>query len=205
MSDASELNNGNPGSQTSIWWLVIPLVVVVVAFVLLRGPSLRKQPSPGIGKSAPQIDLIRLGPDSSFERFQRLAERRLTLMHFWGTWCGPCKVEYPELDDVVREFKSVPGFGFISVSCEGSSYETIEGLANKTSEFLRSGNMETTVYADPKGVTRRSVAERLELSSIFYPTSVLIGGDGKIVNVWLGYTPEAVPEIESQIRQRLNL
>ena len=205
MSDSSELNREKPVFQMSTWSLVLPLLVVVVVFTLLRGPSWRKQPSPGIGKPAPQIDLIRLGPVASFEEFQRLAERRLTLMHFWGTWCGPCKVEYPELDDVVRKFKSVPEFGFISISCEGSSSETIEGLASKTAEFLQSGNMEETAYADPKGVTRRSLAERLELSSIFYPTSILIGGDGKIVGVWLGYTPESVPEIEAQIRQRLQV
>ena len=203
MSDSSQLNSDKPVFQISIWSLVLPLLVVVLVFALLRGPNLRKQQSPGIGKSAPQIDLIRLGPDANFEKVERLPEPRLTLMHFWGTWCGPCKVEYPELDEVVREFKSVPGFGFISVSCEGSSSETIEGLASKTAEFLRSGNMEETAYADPKGVTRRSLAERLELSSIFYPTSILIGGDGKIVGVWLGYTPESVPEIEAQIRLRL--
>ena len=58
-------------------------------------------------------------------------------------------------------------------------------------------------HADPNGVTRRSAAERLEQSSIFYPTSILVGSDGKIAGVWLGYTPDSVTQIESSIEQLL--
>ena len=203
MSDSPTPGSQDSNRETSIWWLALPLLVVAFAFALLRGPGSSTQPSPAIGKPAPQIDLVRLGPDTNSDRFQGITNGEVTLIHFWGTWCGPCKVEYPELDEVVRQLENIPEFRFLSVSCEGSSNETIGGLASKTAEFLRSGNMQTIAYADPKGVTRRSVAERLGLSSIFYPTSILVGRDGNIADVWLGYTPESVRQIESKIQQRL--
>jgi len=33
-------------------------------------------------------------------------EGRLTFIHFWGTWCGPCEAELPPLLDMAKKFKN---------------------------------------------------------------------------------------------------
>ena len=45
--------------------------------------------------------------------------------------------------------------------------------------------------------------ERLERSSMFYPTSILVGADGNIVGVWEGYAPDSVDQIGSFIEDLL--
>ena len=93
-------------------------------------------------------------------------------------------------------------FRFLAVSCEGGA-ETFAGLWEKTDGYFRSAGIDNPVFADPRGITRRSVAERLKEPALGLPTSVLIDRDGKIAGVWQGYTPHTVSDIEASIRELL--
>ena len=150
-----------------------------------------------IGKPAPQFDLVLLSDDLTLEPLQHVPDGQVTLVHFWGTWCGPCKLEYPHLSEMANRFDNNDHFRFVSVTCESGPDETFEGLWARTKAFFRTSEIESIAFADPRGVTRRSVAERLERRSLFYPTSILIDPGGKIAAVWEGYTPDAVNQIET--------
>lgn len=181
------------------FWLLIPLVLALTAVILFQsllhthsGPAHR-----AIGKPAPQIDLVALSDDLTLPALGRIPQGQVTLLHFWGTWCGPCKLEYPHLSQMTDRFVEQPQFRFVPVTCEYGGDETFEGLWEKTRDYFRSAEVESIAFADPRGVTRRSLAERLENDSLYYPTSVLIDHDGNIAGVWEGYTPEAVDQIAS--------
>ena len=104
-------------------------------------------------------------------------------------------MEYPHLAEATESLANNPGFQFVPVSCEGSSRETFEGLWEKTNDYFQSENIHSVAFADPRGVTRQSLAQRLEQSNLYFPTSVLIGPDGKIAGVWEGYSESGVAEI----------
>ena len=176
------------------------MVLVLGAVWWLAGrPQRVSHEGPGIGSPAPTIDLVRLTDDVSSSQTQTsVTPGRVTLLHLWGTWCGPCRMEYPHLDEMVRELQSAGPLEFLSVSCE-SGAESLEGLAQKTHEYLESIGAETTAYADPRGVTRLSVAKRLNQNNVFFPTSVLIDDRGIIRGVWEGYSPGSVNEIRQAI------
>lgn len=189
-----------------MWWLAVPLMVLILVLVALRpgsrGPS--GQDSPAIGKPTPRLDLVRLTDQPLLDRLDRVPQGKVALIHFWGTWCGPCKMEYPHLSSVAGRLQSNPRFLFVSVSCEGGGRETASGLRKKTSDYFQSAGLDDVTFADPQGITRRSTAERLERSSMFYPTSILVGSSGRIAGVWEGYAPGAVEQMESLIRRLLD-
>jgi cytochrome c biogenesis protein CcmG/thiol:disulfide interchange protein DsbE len=201
----------HPGSEQTrkitIAWLAVPLVITVLAMVLLRPHSLSSagQDSPAIGKTAPRLDLVRLTDQPLMDPVENVAEGKVTLLHFWGTWCGPCRMEYPHLSESVDRLGARSEFEFVSISCESDSYETFDGLRQKTDDYFDSEGIECSAFADARGITRRSAAERLERNSMFYPTSILVGADGKIAGVWEGYTPESVDQMDVLIEQLLAL
>jgi thiol-disulfide isomerase/thioredoxin len=159
--------------------------------------------SPAVGKPAPQIDLIQLPGSEQVVAADVTLSGKVTLLHFWGTWCGPCRMEYPELAKATEALTQETGFHFIPVSCEGSSGETFEGLWEKTQQFFQRERIDSVAFADPRGITRQSMAQRLQQDSMYYPTSVLIGPDGKIAGVWEGYSETGVSEITAMTRSLL--
>ncbi|KAA1261016.1 Thiol-disulfide oxidoreductase ResA [Rubripirellula obstinata] len=160
--------------------------------------------NPAVGKPAPQIDLIKLPGSDELSAAEIKLDGRITLLHFWGTWCGPCRMEYPELAQATESLGDQNKFQFVPVSCEGSSRETFEGLWEKTSSFFGSEGINSVAFADPRGITRQSMGQRLEQPSLYYPTSVLIGSDGKIAGVWEGYSENGIAEIVAMVKSLAN-
>lgn len=197
-------NDGH--SRLSLWWFAVPAVLLLVTILVLRsgpGPAV-DQDSPGIGKPAPRLDLVRLTDQPVLDRLQKVPDGKVTLLHFWGTWCGPCKMEYPELVSMAKAFQARPGFRFVSVSCEGGRGETFDGLREKTFDYFATEGIDGPVFADPQGITRRSAAERLEQNAMYYPTTIIVGREGKISGVWEGFSPTAVGQMEALINRLLS-
>ncbi len=184
-------------SRRSFLWLgVIGLIVAALIIGRLRqNPNDDGMGSPAVGKPAPQIDLVRLDSGAALPPDEISTGGKVQWLHFWGTWCGPCRTEYPHLAEVAGQLSENPKFQFLPVSCESGSGETIGGLAQKTSDYFASESIQSPALADPRGVTRQSATERMEQPNLYFPTSILIGPDGKIVGVWEGYTPSAVDQI----------
>lgn len=194
---------------------VAALAVVLVVFAVAVNRDLpdlaTPETHPAVGLIAPRTELIRLDnldlESSNSIQMQSLEwEGKVSLVHLWGTWCGPCRVEYPELAEMVQSFDASDDFQFVSVSCEAGVGESVEGLQGQTLQFL--GGIESTdgvpVYADPRGVTRRSLLDRLDQRSLYYPTSVLVDSEGKIAGVWEGYKPEGVEQMKQLIESSLD-
>jgi len=40
----------------------------------------------------------------------------LLVVHYWGTWCGPCEAELPELLTFIKRFEGRPGVKFLLVA-----------------------------------------------------------------------------------------
>ncbi|OIO68645.1 MAG: hypothetical protein COW19_02615 [Zetaproteobacteria bacterium CG12_big_fil_rev_8_21_14_0_65_55_1124] len=97
---------------------------------------------------------------------------RLVLLHFWATWCVPCRKEMPLLHHLDREL-SAKGLSIVCVNVD-------RGDEQKVHDFMQEVSPRFHTLLDPEGVVRN----RYEVRAL--PTSYLIGGDGKIIGRFIG-------------------
>jgi cytochrome c biogenesis protein CcmG, thiol:disulfide interchange protein DsbE len=127
---------------------------------------------------------------------------RFVLLHFWGPWCGPCRVEYPEIAKLQRSVRDHPEVRIVSVSC-GSSYpEDLSQLKTDTQNMVGSDGEGQAVYCDPAEFSRIQVARLLGQRGFAYPTTLLLDRQGRIVEYWLGATSPG--EIERALTKELS-
>lgn len=70
--------------------------------------------SVGIGKEAPEIDLK--DPNGKNIKLSSL-RGKVVLLDFWASWCGPCRVEMPNVVAAYKKYKD-KGFAVYSVSLD---------------------------------------------------------------------------------------
>lgn len=184
-----------PTGSSLFWWISCGIIgLLLVALVVLPR---RPDAGPAVGKPAPRISVTSLGETTPPLDDSVAQSSRVILLHFWGTWCGPCRQEYPELVAMVQELEAAhPSFQFISVSCEPPvGNNTLETLRESTYGYYAKIGVDVPTYCDPRGYSRASAAEVLERPAMYYPTTILIGGDGKVAAVWEGYSRNGVEQM----------
>lgn len=221
-------NSSSPTQTTTLdgtsWKVLILVVLLAVIFWLFMTRSAPQLASshPAVGSPAPTLNLVQLIPVSEVPAPQQQTTAELatgtaaparlvglpeagkvTLLHIWGTWCPPCRLEYPELIEMTSELASEPRFQFITISCGGGGPDPYEPLQSATLAYYHEIDAgELLTYADLEGLTRRSLMEQLD-ESVVYPTTVLISPEQRIAGVWLGYSPAGVSEMRQAITDLL--
>jgi uncharacterized protein (TIGR03435 family) len=71
-----------------------------------------------VGQPAPEISLDQLLPDQPAANASlRALKGRAVVLEFWATWCGPCVIAIPHLNELTVQFKDKPVV-FLSVTDE---------------------------------------------------------------------------------------
>jgi thiol-disulfide isomerase/thioredoxin len=123
------------------------------------------------GMVAPDIDLKTL----SGARFQLSALKgHPVVMTFWGSWCPPCREEFPELAEAFRKYHA-GGLEVVAVNQRDQELSTAA-----VEKFVAEFSAPFTIVLDDKGRSRR--AYRL----IGLPTTVFIDTAGVITRVVSG-------------------
>ncbi|HTM53896.1 MAG TPA: redoxin domain-containing protein [Pirellulales bacterium] len=126
-----------------------------------------------VGDAAPDI---RIAPLEGEELSLADLRGRVVLINFFATWCGPCRVEMPDLEKIWNEFGKHDQFRMYGIARE----ETPEIVR----EFNDKQHFTFPLAADPDRTAFASFAEE----SI--PRTYLIDREGRIIYQCTGYDAE---------------
>ena len=97
-------------------------------------------------------------------------EGKIAVLHFWGTWCGPCVVEMPEYQKLDERYRDDPEVQVLSISNDRTN-DVIE-------EYLAKNDFDFTVLVDDNYVDRAGVNA--------WPTTWFVDRDGYVQFVKIG-------------------
>jgi len=112
---------------------------------------------------------------------------KVLLVNLWATWCGPCRLEIPELVKLHREFQK-EGFEVVGLSTENP-----DTSAASVRDFVRNFDMS---YAVGWATTDLEMTLMGQNGNI--PQSFLIARDGRVLKRFVGFSPQNTP---SALRQ----
>jgi peroxiredoxin len=115
---------------------------------------------------------------------------KVLLVNLWATWCGPCRMETPELVKLHQEYQSR------GVEMIGLSTEDPDASAESVAAFVKAYDVKYHI-----GWATRDVAIALMQGRTNIPQSFIIARDGRILKRFIGFRPDATPQ---QIRQALD-
>ena len=113
------------------------------------------------------------------------------LIDFWATWCQPCKQALPPLSKIYETYKE-QGYTMLAISVDNTR------SVSKIRPYIRSKGFNFPVLLDTDSQVLR------QYGGTNVPHTVLVGQDGMIRKVWIGYHPGEEKEIEEEVVALLN-
>jgi len=181
------------------FWTPLRLVTTVIAFGLLLAvavSSCNSNDPPTKTTSSARANLL---PRQVLEAQNKSANGtsiklgdysgKVMLINLWATWCGPCRMETPELVKLHKEFQSR------GVEMIGLSTEDPVASARSVSDFVREFNVDYQI-----GWAQREVAQMMMQGRTNIPQSFIIARDGRVIRRFIGFNPETTP---TQLREAL--
>ncbi|MCQ6560931.1 TlpA family protein disulfide reductase [Paenibacillus mendelii] len=146
--------------------LAVILVLALAAVYQNKGKteeavtaSAETKPKPGF--AAPTLDL----PDLNDQVVAVAGKRdQLLLVNFWASWCGPCELEAPDLQELSEEYKG----DMVLYGINATSYDK----ERQAREFVEEYKFTFPILMDREG----KAADLYKITT--FPTSLIIDNEG---------------------------
>ena len=158
-------------------------VLVTTLLLLIMLPAFAY--SSQAGTVAPDFSLGDLsGKPFTLKQFKG----KVVFLDFWAPWCDPCREELPVLDALYKKYGK-EGLEVIGVDIDDSE--------KRAAEFFQKVPVTLTILIDRKAAVRRDYRIRT------LPTAFIVGKDGVIRYVHMGFGKEFLQMYEKEIVELL--
>jgi len=182
---------GRPPVELKMWQVAaIAVLAAFTMFITWRVKRLEKSvlsrtsASVMISKSAPEFTLPALSGDTISLADYR--GKKTVVVSYWASWCGPCKVELPELRDFyMRYHQADANFEILAISIDEQKADA--------EKYAGAEKLPFPVLFDPQSKT----ADAYSVEGI--PTMFVIDKSGKIVHAHAGLEPAMPIQLVSEL------
>lgn len=155
-------------------------MVAIVAWGIYQNSL--SQPEEG---EAPDFTLPLIGEEGDWTLSEY--QGQVVVINFWGSWCGPCRVEAPMLQRTYEDYQA-DGVIFVGIAVKDIESDAIE-------------------YIDEFGITYPNVMDIRKQAEDDYrtqgvPETFVVGKDGQIVKFFFAQPSER--ELRQAIEEALN-
>lgn len=118
-------------------------------------------------------------------------KNKVVVVNLWATWCGPCRMEMPDLVKLNNEYKS-RGLVVLGVATTYNERDNLDGVK----EFVKAQKVDYKVLWDDGTLAQPLVQSVNGRNNI--PQSFVISRDGKITKHFTGFSPVSTPALMRQ-------
>jgi thiol-disulfide isomerase/thioredoxin len=160
--------------------VILAVIVVLIVIVIFQNTTSKTgahadqaEVFPKIGFKAPSFTLLSL--DGKMYPYP-LEESKPAVINFWASWCGPCRLESPELAKLYDKYQGKLEIYAVNLTTQDS--------ANDAQSFADEFGFTFPVLLDSDA--KNSVADQYRVLAI--PTTFFVNKDGIIVDKVMGLT-----------------
>jgi thiol-disulfide isomerase/thioredoxin len=182
-------------NSSGIAWLIIGAAVAILAVYVLRagifggtGEHIRGGIPSAQRRAVPAVTLPPARPSGSSLDLASL-KGEVVVLHFWATWCPPCRAEFPEFAKFAAKAEGEKGVVVVPVSVDNSTApvgQFLAGVKGKFPVYMNSGNL----------------ASDLGVSAI--PTTILLDKKGRVAWVARGASDWSAGGVPTVVKELVN-
>jgi thiol-disulfide isomerase/thioredoxin len=169
-----------------VYWRFARAGLISLFLILATAPNAAA--GLGVGELVQPFSLERLGGGSF--RYPLDAERKVVFVNFWASWCPECKIELPELLRISAKYGDRP-FALLAVN--------MDRKREAAQKFLEKQGLNLLVLFDSEQKVINAFAP------VGVPASYLIGSDGKVAKVYIGFKRDSIEQYMKDIETLLSM
>jgi thiol-disulfide isomerase/thioredoxin len=121
--------------------------------------------------------------DGKERSFAELTKGKVVFLNFWGTWCGPCRREIPDIIEISKDLND-KDFIVIGIAMEQPQSISAKDAAKKVTDYASSKGIAYINFVAEPSVTNDIKNAYGKVPAV--PTTFIIDKNGKIIEKIVG-------------------